>query len=258
MRYTHVFFDLDGTLADTGPGVKNAFCHALEAIGQPVLPPQQLDFVLGPPLYWSFHEKLGLPHELALRGVEAYRAHYTATGIWQCEVFAGMPALLLALRAAGVRLGVVTGKPEHFAKKLLEYFGLPSCFDVVVGTDPAEHDASKAHLLCRAFALAGLPVPQLAADGDTAAQTGGTAATGHGGGLPDPTGKTPPAAAKTACAPARAVMVGDRCYDIDGAKAVGIDSIGVLFGYGTREELCTHGATQLAATPDELRALLLG
>lgn len=40
----------------------------------------------------------------------------------------------------------------------------------------------------------------------------------------------------------KTVMVGDTFYDIDGAKSAGIASIGVLFGYGTKEELVAHGA----------------
>lgn len=49
-----------------------------------------------------------------------------------------------------------------------------------------------------------------------------------------------------------AVMAGDRFYDIDGAKSVGIDSIGVLYGYGSREELETAEATHLASAADEI------
>ena len=43
-----------------------------------------------------------------------------------------------------------------------------------------------------------------------------------------------------------AVMVGDREHDILGAKEIGLDSIGVLYGYGSREELQSAGATYLA------------
>ena len=43
-----------------------------------------------------------------------------------------------------------------------------------------------------------------------------------------------------------AVMVGDREYDILGAKAAGLDSIGVLYGYGSPEELQNAGATHIA------------
>ena len=49
-----------------------------------------------------------------------------------------------------------------------------------------------------------------------------------------------------------AVMVGDRLYDIDGAKSVGIDSIGVLYGYGSREELETAGATHIVSSAEEI------
>lgn len=57
--------------------------------------------------------------------------------------------------------------------------------------------------------------------------------------------------------PSAAVMIGDRRYDIEGAAAEGIASIGVLWGYGSREELTGAGAGQIAETIPELRALLL-
>lgn len=56
----------------------------------------------------------------------------------------------------------------------------------------------------------------------------------------------------------RAVMVGDRMYDIEGARANGIDAIGAAYGYGTREELEQAGATHIAADVDALFTLLCG
>ena len=54
-----------------------------------------------------------------------------------------------------------------------------------------------------------------------------------------------------------AVMVGDRHHDIDGAKVVGMDSIGVLYGYGDREEHEAAGADAIAESVAELKAMLL-
>jgi len=51
---------------------------------------------------------------------------------------------------------------------------------------------------------------------------------------------------------AQVVMVGDREQDVQGAKENGLDSIGVLFGYGSREELETAGATYLAETMEDI------
>lgn len=48
------------------------------------------------------------------------------------------------------------------------------------------------------------------------------------------------------------LMVGDRFYDIDGAKAVGVDSAGAIYGFGTVEELTNAGATHILNTPDDL------
>lgn len=52
------------------------------------------------------------------------------------------------------------------------------------------------------------------------------------------------------------VMIGDREHDIIGAKQIGIDSIGVLFGYGNREELQKAGATYIAERVDDILPLL--
>lgn len=54
------------------------------------------------------------------------------------------------------------------------------------------------------------------------------------------------------------VMIGDRRHDVEAAKAHDIDSIGVLWGYGDREELENEGATHIVADTNELRQLLLG
>ena len=56
--------------------------------------------------------------------------------------------------------------------------------------------------------------------------------------------------------PAQAVMVGDREYDILGARKLGLDSVGVLYGYGSRQELEDAGATYLAERVEDLLAVL--
>ena len=58
-------------------------------------------------------------------------------------------------------------------------------------------------------------------------------------------------------APEDAVMVGDRHHDIEGAAACHVPSLGVLFGYGTREELEEAGADHIVATVEEMGAYLL-
>lgn len=54
----------------------------------------------------------------------------------------------------------------------------------------------------------------------------------------------------------KVVMIGDRAEDMVGAQSVGIDSIGVEYGYGTFDELKNAGATYIVETVDELKKLL--
>ncbi|MBQ7907144.1 MAG: HAD hydrolase-like protein [Clostridia bacterium] len=53
------------------------------------------------------------------------------------------------------------------------------------------------------------------------------------------------------------VMIGDRHFDINGAKAFGISSIGVTFGFGSEEELRETGATHIAHNTEEIKSIVL-
>lgn len=55
----------------------------------------------------------------------------------------------------------------------------------------------------------------------------------------------------------RVLMVGDRLYDLDGATGAGVDSCGVLFGYGSEEEFRAHNATHIIAAAGDLLPLVL-
>ena len=57
---------------------------------------------------------------------------------------------------------------------------------------------------------------------------------------------------------AKVLMVGDRCFDINGAKKAGVDSAGVLFGYGSREEFEEAGADYIVVKADELFGIITG
>ena len=62
----------------------------------------------------------------------------------------------------------------------------------------------------------------------------------------------------TGCKPDDAIMVGDRLHDIQGAKKCGVRSVGVLWGYGSREELEEAGADYIVNDFSELNDVLLG
>jgi len=59
------------------------------------------------------------------------------------------------------------------------------------------------------------------------------------------------------CAPQDACMVGDRCFDVDAARLLGVHAVGVAYGYGSMEELTGSGADSVAATVRDLTEYLL-
>ena len=54
----------------------------------------------------------------------------------------------------------------------------------------------------------------------------------------------------------KAIMIGDRLYDIDGANKAGVDSIGITYGFGSKQELVEHGATFIADSTEEIERII--
>ncbi len=214
MPYRTVFFDLDGTLTDPAEGILNAVRYALREMKRPLPPEELMTEFIGPPLFDGFCRLAGLSEEEALAAVNIFRVYFSETGIFENRLFDGVPALLSALRACGVRIALATSKPEVFARRILDHFGLAPYFNSVTGIPLGDERSEKREVILRAMEK------------------------------------------EKICDPKTAVMVGDRRYDIAAARACGIPAIGVLFGFGSREELLHAGAAALAADIPALAALL--
>ena len=125
MTYTHIFFDLDGTLTDPGLGITNSVMHALERYGIPVSDRRDLYCFIGPPLVESFMRYYDFSAADARAAVDVYREYFADRGLFENELYPGIPALLARLRAAGLKLVMATSKPEAFAVRIAEHFGMP-------------------------------------------------------------------------------------------------------------------------------------
>ena len=84
--------------------------------------------IIGPPLMDSFQTYYGFSYEKAKEGVDYYREYYQDRGIYENEVYPGIPKLLEKLQREGKKIVLATSKPEHFAKMILEHFQLTKYF----------------------------------------------------------------------------------------------------------------------------------
>ena len=132
--YRYILFDLDGTLTDSEEGIIACALHAFRELGKPAPPMSTLRKMLGPPLYKSFREICGLPEDEAKRAVKVYRERYADVGLFENKPYEGVTEMLSALRDAGLTLAVSTCKPEPFAARILEKFGLSGYFAAVTGS----------------------------------------------------------------------------------------------------------------------------
>lgn len=133
MRVNNVIFDLDGTLTDSGEGIKNSAAYAFLQLGLPVPEENELRKMVGPPLSVGF-SLLGVPEVQINEAIRLYRARYNeGGGKYENRVYDGVEDCLKALKAADLRLYVGTSKPEPLAREILAGFHLASYFDYIAG-----------------------------------------------------------------------------------------------------------------------------
>ena len=145
--FKYILFDLDGTLTDAAPGITNSIKYALNKFGISEPDEHKLRACLGPPLITSFTEFFGLTEEDALKGVEYYREYFRPYGIFENEVYTGIPQLLKKLKEQDKTLIVATSKPEPFAVQIIEHFKMDKYFDFIAGSNLDNTRSKKADVI---------------------------------------------------------------------------------------------------------------
>lgn len=201
-----LFFDLDGTLTDSGPGIMNCAQLALDAYGIQA-PREALRAFVGPPLRVSF-ARFGVPEAELDHAITLFRSRYQTVGKFENLPYPGIPELLEQLKQAGFPLYVATSKPEVTAKEILAHFQLDGFFTEICGATMDSSRESKADVIAYLLNKLG------SAD--------------------------------------NVLMIGDTDYDVLGAAAHGIPTIGVSWGYGDAGSMEAAGAAAVADTPQEL------
>ena len=206
-----IFFDLDGTITDSGEGIMNCATLALEYFGLPVPSREEMRVFVGPPLDQTFI-RFGVPADKTDEAIKVFRSRYTTVGKFENFPYPGVADMLQSLKEQGHRLFVATSKPEVMAIEVLRHFDLDGYFEQIAG---ATMDGSRSHKADVITYLLGMT-------GDV--------------------GQT--------------LMVGDTAFDVIGAAAHGISTIGVSWGYGTVEDMEKAGAVAIAHSMEELVALI--
>lgn len=220
--YQYCLFDLDGTLTDPREGITKCVQYALHHYGIEEPDLTKLEKFIGPPLVDSFREFYGFPEKKAWEAAEVYRERFIPIGAFENKVFPGVPQMLARLKAQGIRIAIASSKPEVSVRRILEHFELMQYSDVVVGSAPDGSHGTKEEIVERALSDIGV---QTLSENDRFSQ----------------------------CA-----MVGDRRFDIQGAKAHGVTAVGVSFGFAENGELEAAGADHIVDSVEELEQLLIG
>ncbi len=214
----YLLFDLDGTLTDPKVGITTCVQYALRSFGIEEPDLDRLEPFIGPPLRDSFQKFYGFSPEQAEEAVAKYRERFQDVGIFENQVYDGIPQMLRTLQSKGIHLAVASSKPEVFVRRILEHFQIDQYFEVVVGSELDGTRDNKDEVVREALGRLSGEQPVALED---------------------------------------VYMIGDRSYDVEGARALGVESVGVTYGYGSMEELKEAKADYIVRSVEELQKFLL-
>ena len=178
MEKKAIFFDLDGTLTDSGEGIMNCATLALEHFGLPVPEREKMRVFVGPPLDQTF-VKFGVAPDKTGEAIRVFRSRYTTVGKFENFPYPGIRELLEALRRRRHRLFVATSKPEGLAKEVLKHFELDGYFEMICGATLDGSRSEKADVITYLLAQTG-DMEKIVMVGDTAFDVIGAAHHGIG------------------------------------------------------------------------------
>ncbi len=149
-----VFFDLDGTLADSLPGISYAVETAL-AEADFSASSLELRSLIGPPIRSIFAKLLPQTAEADLDGLErSFRLAYDTEGWRRTAAYEGAVEAIRCLKLSGKTLYLVTNKPKHVTSQILNQLGIQDCFSGVLTRDSREPPfESKGAMLCHLLSL---------------------------------------------------------------------------------------------------------
>lgn len=156
MKYEYLFFDLDGTIIDSAPGIVTSVRHALKKSGVEINDLATLHQFIGPPLMDSFQRYCKFTPEQAAKAIEYYREYYTDRGMFECRPYSGIDVLLRKISAVGGKILLATSKPEIYARRILEHFQLTRYFFYIAGGSLDESRVNKDEVLMYAIEQCGI------------------------------------------------------------------------------------------------------
>lgn len=157
--YKALLFDLDGTLLDTIGDLAAAADETLRALGWPTHTVEEYKYMVGngvPKLIERFLPPGHRDEETRRRAAALFFPYYDAHKQDTTAPYPGIPALLAALKARGVKLGVVSNKENALTQGVIAHY-FPGVFDAVAGHTlgtPTKPDPHLVHAMRAAFGLA--------------------------------------------------------------------------------------------------------
>ena len=139
ISFTHIFFDFDGTICDTAPGICASMQHVCDHYSLPYGKDTFLKMI-GPSLEESFTTFFKLPQSEIRNAIKVYRDYYSTKGMFECTPYDGIIKTIEALRSNGIKTYVATSKPELYTKQIAEKKNLSYLFDFIAGADMEEKD----------------------------------------------------------------------------------------------------------------------
>ncbi len=146
-NFSHIFFDLDGTLTNPRLGIGNSLKYALHQMQIDGYNDDILEQFVGPPLQDGFKNLFGLNERNTELAVEHFRTYFGEKGLYENIPYSGISELLENLHFSGKRIYVVTSKLEKYARMIIRHFEFDRYVDDLIGAEATGKHSGKGQLI---------------------------------------------------------------------------------------------------------------
>ncbi|MEN8115855.1 MAG: HAD hydrolase-like protein [Bacteroidota bacterium] len=147
LRFSHIIFDLDGTLTDNTLGIKNSLKYVLQQMQVDGYSDDLVKKAIGPPLQWCFSNLFGMNERNTKLAVDYFREYFGENGWYQNTPYPGIEGMLAELDRVGKRMYVATAKLEMFAQRIIRHFEFDKYIIQVKGADYRGKKATKSTII---------------------------------------------------------------------------------------------------------------
>lgn len=146
MKYLHVIFDFDGTIADSSKGIFNSIRNVEKIYGFPNSTEEQMRYHIGPSVEKAYSHSYNISGDLLKSVIQTHKEYMVDKGSIEIKFYDGIIDTITKIHDSGIRCSIATLKADAAIQKIIDHFEMGGIIDYALGAEYGK-DQTKTDIL---------------------------------------------------------------------------------------------------------------